>query len=493
VNNRNTTHWNDKKWTRPIILLGTIATIAGLALMAYLGIYNRFWADDWCYNRDFNDLGIIGTVNTYFMTGQEALRGYAVNRYSLTLVSGLLFLLGIFGSKITAILVIGTWLTGIYLNIKNLSRSFFPIPKSLILLISSTLLFFTLYISPQRFQILYWTAGIHYSLTIITGIYIAACITYQASRKVSNKTVDFLVAPLAFFAGGFSETGCAFLLAVAGIWLAINWYQKRNNSTWAINTYRTSMIAFTSLALSLIVLAIAPSNQIRTEVISSSPTDLLTTIYLSARFSYDFILDSIRSLPLPHLIFVITFIAISALVNNFPSATNQSNSLQKSVATILLTILILWIVIAAIQAPAVRFYSAPPDPRGKSLARFSMLIGLAVISWIVGKSILMSRYKKIIIGAALAGLLLNSLYVFKASMNIYDELPGYFRRAELWDERNSQIESAIQNGQVEVEVSVIDMFGLGVTDIMKSKEMDGRWISNCSSEYYGLDAIKAAQ
>ncbi|MBK9781628.1 MAG: hypothetical protein IPP55_16500 [Anaerolineales bacterium] len=74
------------------VFLGSIAPIIGLGLMIYIGFYNRFWGDDWCYNFDFKTLGIDGAIKTYFMTGPEALRGYANNRYSLTLISGLLYL-----------------------------------------------------------------------------------------------------------------------------------------------------------------------------------------------------------------------------------------------------------------------------------------------------------------------------------------------------------------------------------------------------------------
>lgn len=459
--------------------------------MAYLGVYNRFWADDWCYNRDFDNLGIIGTINTYFNTGEEALRGYSVNRYSLTLVSGLLYSLGIFGSKLTAILVIGTWFTGLYLTLNNLSKVNKALSKSTIILSSGVLLFFNLYISTQRFQVLYWTAGIHYSLTIITGIFLAVCITNQMTRESSSRLIEFIAAPLAFLAGGFSETGCAFLLSISGIWLAILWYQKRRKIDWAIKSFQTSVITFAFLMISLLVLASAPSNQIRTEVISSEPTSLLQTGILSFRFAFDFMLNSIRSLPSPHLIFAVAFISISILTSS--GKESREISIQKSILVILIIAVILWVIIAAIQAPAVRFYSAPPDPRGKSLARFSMLVGLAVILWITGKIISSKLNNKLVTATAIFGLLLMSLYIVRATYSIYQERPVFARRAELWDERNDAIQDAIQQGQTRVEVSVIDMFGLGVTDIMKSKDMNGKWVSNCSSEYYGLDAIKAVQ
>ena len=122
------------------ILLGIVVPLVGLALLAYIGIYNRFWGDDWCYNFDFKTLGIGGTLNTYFMTGHEALRGYANNRYSLSLVSGLLYLTGIFGAKITASLVIVSWLIGLTWTFSNLSKIFGINSKSAVILSATTIL-----------------------------------------------------------------------------------------------------------------------------------------------------------------------------------------------------------------------------------------------------------------------------------------------------------------------------------------------------------------
>ncbi|MBK9781629.1 MAG: hypothetical protein IPP55_16505 [Anaerolineales bacterium] len=71
---------------------------------------------------------------------------------------------------------------------------------------TATLLYYTLYISPQRFQVLYWTAGIHYSLAIISGIFLFALITSQSVRATRSKLIDYIIIPAAILAGGFSET-----------------------------------------------------------------------------------------------------------------------------------------------------------------------------------------------------------------------------------------------------------------------------------------------
>ncbi|HEX2697304.1 MAG TPA: hypothetical protein VHM28_06305, partial [Anaerolineales bacterium] len=102
-----------KKISTVTVVLSCCILLIGLALMAYLGLYNRYWSDDWCYNRDFKSLGVLGTVNTYFFTGEDARRGYSTNRYSLTLLSGLLYLPGVLGTQILAGLIIILWVGGL--------------------------------------------------------------------------------------------------------------------------------------------------------------------------------------------------------------------------------------------------------------------------------------------------------------------------------------------------------------------------------------------
>ena len=470
------------------VLLGIGAPLVGLALLACIGIYNRFWGDDWCYNFDFKTLGISGTLNTYFMTGHEALRGYANNRYSLTLVSGLLYLAGIFGAKITAFLVISNWLIGLTWAFSNLSKMFEVNSKGAVLLSAATIVYYTLYISPQRFQVLYWTAGIHYSLTIITGIFLLALITSQAVRETRSKAVDIIIIPVAFLAGGFSETGNAFLLGTFSLLLVTVWFFKWKQSSLAAKAFPSTVIAFVTIAIALLVLASAPSNAARTNVISAERTEPLTMILLSFRFAFDFMLDSIRSLPIPHVVFAVVFFSLSIL-----SPNEKSADLLKTILSALAVTVALWLIIAAVQAPTVLFYGVPPDPRGKSLARFTMLVGLAVIAWLFGKEFHSRWDNKWLTAIAMTAMFLGAAYTARTITRIYAEIPSHVRRAEEWDARDVHIQQAIREGQTLVEVTVIDMKGLGVQDIMKSKEMNGEWIVACSSQFYGFEGIKAIQ
>ena len=474
------------RWT---ILLGILAAFAGLALLAYMGFYNRYWGDDWCYNRDFKNLGVWKTVNTYFLTGEQAHRGYSTNRYALTLLSGLFYLPGVFGTQILATLIILLWLAGMFWVVSNISKMNGTIRKSVILLGSAMLLYFNLYISTQRFQVLYWQAGVHYSFTLITAVYLLGIITSQMAGGQENKILKILIAPLAFLGGGLSEIGSVYLLAGITLTLMIFWYLKQKGVDWAVRTFPTIWITFVFLTLAMIVLIVSPSNS-RYGDMSAKPTSLLFVPFLSFRYATNFMIQSLKSLPVPHMVLILFFACLS-MASRFTQAGASQVRFRKTTLIALLTLIVVWLLISAIQAPSVLFYSAPPDPRGQSLARFTILAGLAVIAWLYGQYFTVRLPKKWLYILALTGILVSIAYTARLIKTNYSELPGFIRRAELWDQRDADIKEAKAQGQQLVEVIVIDMYGIGVQDIMRSRDMERESVITCGSEYYGVEAIKA--
>ena len=425
------------RWT---ILAGILVTFAGLAFLAYMGFYNRYWGDDWCYNRDFKNLGVWKTVETYFTTGDQAHTGYSTNRYALTLLSGLFYLPGVFGTQIVATLIIVLWLAGLTWIISNISRLTRPIPRTVILLGSTMLLYFDLFFSTQRFQVLYWQAGVHYSFTLISAVYLLGMITSQIAADHENKWLRALVAPLAFFAGGLSEIGGVYLLAGLTLAALTCWYFKRRQAAWAARTFPTVGIAFIFLLLAVIVLIVSPSNS-RYGDMSVKPTSLFLVPFLSFRYAIDFMIQSFRSLPIPHLVLISFFVCL-AIASQFMSGETYHADLLNTAATAAVILIVTWLVISAVQAPGVRFYSAPPDPRGQSLSRFSMLAGLASVSWLFGQYITALLPVKWLNLLASAGLLLAFGYTARLIKTNYAELPGFIHRAEQWDQRDAEIRAA---------------------------------------------------
>jgi hypothetical protein len=468
------------------IILGNIVVLAGLALLAYLGFYNRYWADDWCYSADARTLGIIPATMQYFDTEKT---GYSSNRYSLTFFSALTEnTLGMFGNKIVATVTIILWLIGLVWIARNISRLIQPFPKNAILLGAGLLLFYNLYLSPQRFQILYWRSGVlPYSTAVIFWLFILGLITRQMTRETPSKWTNYVVAPLAFLTAGLGEISCVYLFSGTTLLLLVSWVAKQKGYAWAEKSFQTTLIAWLFLLLGMITLIVSPSN-VRLENMDAKQSAPLLVPIISLRNALGFIVDTGRSLPIPLAIFTISIFALAVL-----SAEPKSNiAFTRILLIIFISAVITYLLIVAIQAPSAYFYSAPPDPRGQSLSRFTLQVGTAVIAWIAGSWIAGKLSGNWLTIASAVVLLAGLAYTARSISTIYAELPGFIYRAQIWDKRDAIVEYAKVQGIMQVKVPVIDTAQIHTRDIFGSRGKGMEEFSeNCAARYYGVDGLKA--
>ncbi|HET9907989.1 MAG TPA: hypothetical protein VFQ23_15165 [Anaerolineales bacterium] len=476
-----------QKLNQSTVFLCLAVVTIGLAVFGYLGFYNRYWADDWCYNDDFKHQGIVQSIGTYF-DGENPHRGYPPNRYSFTIVSGLLYLPGIAGTQILATLTILLWVIALIWIGQNLNRfkSFTTTP--VITLAATLLLFYTLNLSPHRFQILYWRSGVlPYSWTILAGLYIVGVITSQLIKAQPSKSIIYMTGLISFFGGGFSEIGSAFLFSSITLLLLVAWFEKRRSKEWALKTFSTIRTAWVFLLLGLIALAVSPSNA-RYVDLNRNPNDPFVVPFLSLRYAFDFILYSLLGLPLPHAILFAAFVAIGILSGN---SNNSRLEIKRSAWFILLTIFVTYLLVTAIEAPTTYLYSAPPDPRGQSLARFVVLTGMSIAAWMIGAS-MSPKVNGIFTVLPAIILLAVSAYTLRATLNVYKELPGFVERADLWDQRDAQIQDAIGQGITQIEIIPIDTKDINTRDIIRS-EAFGKWVTDaCGVQYYDAEAMRVA-
>ena len=469
-----------------IFTIGNIVVFGGLILLAYLGFYNRYWSDDWCYNSDFKNYGVVKTTGFYFATGEEAQRGTPTDRYSLSLFSGLFYSMGVIGTQALAAITIMIWLASMYWILINISIMLkTDIPKSIIILSAGFLLFFNFYISTDRFQILYWRSGvISYSFAIIFGLITLGLITGQSIREKASVIFNILIGLTAFIAGGFSEIGAVYLFSCMVLILLISWWQKGAKNPSFRKAINPALIALIALILSIIVLVISPSNSRATDI--NTTTQPLLVPLLSLKSAAGFIVQSLKGAPLPHLIIFSTICALS-LFHHISKDDLETINIKSLIFVISAIAIATFLLITAIQAPTTYLYSSQPDPRGQSLSRFTMTIGLGFIAWFVGL-IISSRLSKKLMLIPIFFLFVGFGYTIRATNLIYQEFPGFLTRAEQWDARDFAMREAIANGLATMEVPVIDTNGIGTKDIMRSRDI-GKWVQTCASTYYGFDSI----
>jgi hypothetical protein len=474
-----------KKLPSLTFIFGNIVMLAGLALLAYLGFYNRYWADDWCYSADARQMGTIPATLQYFDTEKT---GYSSNRYSLTFFSALTEnTLGMAGNQLVATLTIVLWLGGLVWVGWNLSRLLKPLPISAILLAAGILLFYNLYLSPQRFQILYWRSGVlPYSTAVVFWIFLLGFITQQMNRP--TRWINFVVAPLAFIAAGLGEISCVFLFSGTTLLLIGAWLARKQ--AWAEKSLQTIFVTWLFLLLGMVALIVSPSN-IRIENMDAKRSSLLAVPFTSLRHAFAFIFLSLKGLPLPHVIFIGMMTSLGIL----SADRNASHLTFKRVAVLLaFSTLITYLLIVAIQAPSAYFYSATPDPRGQSLARFTLLLGLGFMAWVAGLWLAEKIPGKWLMFTSAVVMLAGLAYTARNIKTIYGELDGFVSRAQIWDERDAIIEEAKAQGILLVEVPAIDTGEIHTRDMFGSTGKGWTQFSeNCGARYYGVDGLKVKQ
>ncbi len=474
-----------KKLPSLTFILGNLVVLAGLALLAYLGFYNRYWADDWCYSADARQMGTIPATLQYFDTEKT---GYSSNRYALTFFSALTEnTLGMFGNQLVATLTILLWLGGLFWVGWNLSRLLKPLPLNLILLAAGLLLFYNLYLSPQRFQILYWRSGVlPYSTAVIFWILLLGFVTQQMIAP--KRWFNYIVAPLAFIAAGLGEISATFIFSGTTLLLIAAWIYRKQD--WAQKSLQTIFVTWLFLLLGMVALIVSPSNA-RVANMDVQQSSLLSVPFTSLKHGFAFILLSLKGLPLPHAVFIGLMTSLGLLSVNEPKS---GLSLKRVAVLLAFSTLITYLLIVAIQAPSAYFYSATPDPRGQSLARFTLLLGLGFMAWLVGLWLAENFSGKwVMIGAAVV-MLAGLAYTTRNIRTIYGELDGFVYRAQIWDERDAIIAEAKSQGIMLVEVPAIDTAEIHTRDMFGSTGKGWTQFSeNCGARYYGVDGLKVKQ
>src|SRR5215204_5944093 len=114
--------------------IGLLIFVAGVGLFVYLGVYNRYWADDWCYNADLRNKGFIESVAGYAYDVT-----YTPSRYSVTIFAGLIQAFEVTGVQLMTPLTIIFWVAGlVYLFYNIATMAGYKISTSSVVLISSS-------------------------------------------------------------------------------------------------------------------------------------------------------------------------------------------------------------------------------------------------------------------------------------------------------------------------------------------------------------------
>ena len=460
------------------LIVGLVLAVAGVGLFAYLGYFNRDWADDWCYNADFKNLGFLETVSGYAYNVT-----YTPSRYSVTIFAGLLYAFGTLGTQLMTPLTIIFWVAGLaYLFCNFAYIAGYRLSKWLVILAAAVIVYFSIYLSPHIYQSLYWRTGL---LTYVTPLvflsWIFVFITEQSKREKPSALLTGLTFVLALLGGGFSEASSTVLVSTLGLYTliaGIGYYQKR---PWAVNTFFPALMALVGALTAMALLVFAPTTQVRKERYGE-PAGLFELAVLLYRFTYAFFILSIKDFQN----FLLILMSVFSGFLFFPSHGKAQKPVKALLLAALVGVLVVFLVAASL-APSAYVERGLPADRTIIIPRFITVFGFVVAGWLTGlalQEILAAKRLETLVVVLLLGCYAFPLYSIKVTA---DKIPIYAQRTREWDARERDIQTAIASGDEHVNVFGIDGLPVGGIRDFDPQGKTGFWITKCAQNYYGIN------
>jgi hypothetical protein len=462
---------------KKIALIASLAIfMAGVGLFAYLGTYNRYWADDWCYNADFKNLGFIETV-----------RGYAYNvtytpsRYSVTIFAGLIQTLETTGVQLMTPLTIIFWVAGLAYLFYNFAQiAGYQLSKWLVVLAASVIVYFSIYLSPHIYQSLYWRTGmLTYTTPLVFLPWIFVFITEQSKREKPSQLWNVFIFVLALLGGGFSEASCTVLVSTLGLYTLIAGIGYRQKHPWAVRTFVLALVALLGAVLAMGLLVFAPTTQVRSERYGD-PAGLVELAVLLYQFTYAFFALSLKDYQ--NILLILMSIFSGFLF--FPSIKTS-----KPVKILLLAAslgLLAVFLVAASLAPSAYVERGLPADRTIIIPRFIAVTGFVVAGWLSGlalREIFRARWLETLAAILLLVSYAYPLYSLKVTA---EKIPVYAQRTREWDAREAAVQVALAAGEERVDVFAIDGLPVGGIRDFDPPGKTGFWITRCAMGYYDI-------
>jgi hypothetical protein len=468
-----------------------LGLVLPLLIFMLIGDNMRYSGDDYCYAANLTERGFFWSQVAVY--GQN-LYSYNGNRVSLNLFSALADLAGPYASGVWPALVILLWCLGLWMILRlGIKWAGFEIPLLAQIVAVLVVVFFTLSLSPDIDQSLFWRTGmLTYLAPLLASTFLCALLLRQvsaASLRLSSLVLVFLVALLG---AGFSETGGLVQLAWLGLVLlvALGLYWRRAADRRKLRQMLIVLgVAFLATLASLALLAFSPVvTLLRPEL--SQPPDVMGNLQLSMLFARRF-LSTLKTAPVQNLLPAVMFAALTVLaVRRLPSVKKVRFA---SIIAILLGLAVAaYLLIVSSMVAYVVVQKAYPEPRAVVIPRYLLTLAEAAAGFLLGILILKfnQNEKRSSWAAFLAAIVLVACLVYPLWIGrvYWGELPRYQRWADFWDSRDQLLRQSRQEGKLDVHVIVIDHI---IPRVGELTPRPGDLYNQCAAVVYHLDSIIA--
>lgn len=468
----------------------TLAALLGLALAAhaYVGLFARYMADDYCTAGTVRTAGLLITQKHFYLAWS--------GRFSFTLTISLVELLGTGVVPYLPLAALVCWLaatTWAVYELLNTSLGRRPLLFSF--LIAELIVYATVADNTGGvFEALYWQTGmLTYvaPLTILTALAGLYARTLRRAELTAPRTALLLpfTFAVAFYAGGFSETSAlmqigAFAAAVAATLFLADATRRRRLLPALLSGLFGSVVA-------LALVALAPGNNAR-EATLPAHSNLLTVFARALTNALDHAVSehnygvafSPRWAALLLAAAIAFYISLRSEAGTGAAAPKRLRRALWVAASGLFVYLCCFI-------PASYAISTAPPPRALVVAQLVLVCALVSLGWLAGEaagsyfnSKRLTPQRAVV--ASLAALVVLLSLTFAVSARRTFALATRARPlARLWDAHDADIRARVNAGEKALTVPVA--YNIGGTDVMTP---DSNWyVNKCMAAYYGADSI----
>jgi hypothetical protein len=359
--------------------------------------------------------------------------------------------------------------------------------RSILLFISLFLVFFSLLQAADLYQVLYWRAAMATHMAPVVLLpFLGTFLLSQAGsagKQVSTFWAGVFCFVFFFLLGGFSEPPAAMMItALALTILSVgNWGNERSRR---IITILLWSLAGASMAL--LLMALSPS-------LSAFPRkiqpDLWEFVSFAVRFPVDFLMDTLRTMPLSTLVTILVPALLVFL--NLAGTRNAAPALPgRRLGIMMLAVLLLaYVLIAASFAPSA-YAGSYPMGRVRFSARWILTLTLLIEGGLIGMyaARLRTGFTESAGFRSLAALslVLLALYPLRTVWRLVVEVPVYQQRAAAWDLRDAEIRSKKAQGMQDIVVGF-----LPEVPTQDLGDRAGFRLNRCAAIIYGVNSILA--
>jgi hypothetical protein len=474
------------RWAQLLFYILLAGMLFALALYAYLGTFTRYMADDYCSAAALKTQGFWGAQAYWWLNWS--------GRYSFSFLVSLVESLGIKVVPLLPGLAIAVWLFSIvwgYLPLLRNLKVSHAITGGLFL--ASVALWSTYRSVDDYPQIVFWQTGIlTYPISVILFFLGLGLAVRRASNPAGIRGWELVLWFLfAFAAGGFSETGVVVQVALLALILMVVLLTKtRHGKVWI----PILIAAIAGSVLSLVVIAFAPGNSVRSAGFQNIPP-VMQSISGSLLTTFTFL----PGWAVAHTtVFVFAFLAGAFFACFFIPGEMPIQNSRIAIyfgASLIFVLLVIWAGIA----PAYLLRGGVP-PQRVLLSAYFLVASLAIFWGILGALFLRSVLPRttisvqgwVSLGLLILVMLLGVLPFASSQLKLISPLKAY---SSQWDERHQTLLTAPLQGEAVVvtadltKVKALSELGPRLWLAGDFETSPDNWINRCAAQYYGVGQI----